>query len=447
MGLFSKKGDDLKVGFAYGVQDSFQLKACDDLVVVGQLSGLVRVGDEVCITNYGDEKGEVFKTVVLGIEIGSDAAEEAMDGFVSLRLEHGQTFDIRTGTVVYADGQDRESIRDAYVKALGEYYISHAKMEIDPMDLEKMTLTDCQELWRMYAWYCAKNTGFDSEAGKVEYNDKTRILKNAMAKKLYELDEIYCLYNKRTGEPHMFSRIFEQKKGFLCTPPNILLVPKVYKDLYEEQYPADQFALVRVENGPKRTGIYNFIGTMVYLNGADGISILREETTLEPDLLVVKPDYSKMKDADIPVTNPELQKWLILLNQIGEPQDEDQKMMHRMYFSFMSQQLLKAKFVIPIKMDKAPKKFGENGRVEIEEGAKIEMPLLPGKNNDGREAVRIYTDWKQLRSVYGQEWDGMLETVEGMIDKYDCAINVNKQYVTGCYISKAMFDEMKAKLK
>lgn len=46
--------------FLYGVQDTFPLRECNDLVVVGQVQGVVRPGTRVSIINYGDDGKLLF---------------------------------------------------------------------------------------------------------------------------------------------------------------------------------------------------------------------------------------------------------------------------------------------------------------------------------------------------------------------------------------------------
>lgn len=55
----------------------------------------------------------------------------------------------------------------------------------------------------------------------------------------------------------------------------------------------------------------------------------------------------------------------------------------------------------------------------------------------------MYTDWKRLRMVYGEEWGGLVQPIEGMIRVFDCAVNVTKHTAAGCYVNGDMFEEMK----
>ena len=69
------------------------------------------------------------------------------------------------------------------------------------------------------------------------------------------------------------------------------------------------------------------------------------------------------------------------------------------------------------------------------------MNLSVGRKN-GRQAIRMYTDWKRLFAGMGEGW-GLLQTIDGMIDVFDCAINVTEYVKAGCYISKDMFESIK----
>lgn len=60
-----------------------------------------------------------------------------------------------------------------------------------------------------------------------------------------------------------------------------------------------------------------------------------------------------------------------------------------------------------------------------------------------KSAVYMYTDWKRLRMVYGEEWGGLVQPIEGMIRVFDCAVNVTKHTAAGCYVNGDMFEEMK----
>ena len=54
----------------------------------------------------------------------------------------------------------------------------------------------------------------------------------------------------------------------------------------------------------------------------------------------------------------------------------------------------------------------------------------------------MYTDWRRLRSEYGKDWDGMVHSIRGLVDKFDCAINPTRFPAAGAYITREMYDSM-----
>ena len=54
----------------------------------------------------------------------------------------------------------------------------------------------------------------------------------------------------------------------------------------------------------------------------------------------------------------------------------------------------------------------------------------------------MYTDWKRLQDAMGDGWKGMVQPIEGIIDQFDCAINLTEHEKAGCYVDKEMFREM-----
>lgn len=54
----------------------------------------------------------------------------------------------------------------------------------------------------------------------------------------------------------------------------------------------------------------------------------------------------------------------------------------------------------------------------------ISLPTIEGKHNNA--AVRMYTDWKRLQDAMGDGWKGMIQPIDGIIDQFDCAINLTE---------------------
>lgn len=434
---------DEKPSFVFGVNDTFKLLNSTDLVVVGRVTGTVHPGAAVYVSNVGDDQGTTFLTTVLSLEINQKPVKEAKDCIVSLKLEAGQKSEIRKGSVIYTRDQSIKVVHDTYISALGDTYILRQNLVLSDNDLEMMSITDCAEIWRLFGWFHSKTISNETEAAKAETREKIDRLAAALSKKILAANEIYCVYNKATGEPHMFSKTVSQENGsYMCTPPDIMLITKAYSEPYSAMYPADKFEIVKIENGEKRDGIYNFLGSAFYSNGACGISILSDRTSISAEVIVPKPDYSDSKTIEIPVTNPDLVRWLLLIGQLGKPDNADAETVYKLYYRFMSIEILKANLLIPMKNEGEIPAPDEDGKTVLEKGVKLNFPTMKGKHE--RDAVRMFTDWKRLRMVFGQEWGGLIQPVSGIIEIFDCAVNSTDHPAAGCYIEKEMFEEMKS---
>ncbi len=449
--LFSRKEEektqekttDRATGFVLGVLDTFPLVNLDDLVVTGSVKGTIHVGDAVYVSNPGEDEDSIFLTTIVGIETAPGvAAQEASDCRVGLRVEKGKLHKIKKGTVLYSRDASAADVHNAYIGALGDAYVIMKKMELSEKDIEELSITDCAEVWRLFSWFHSKTAKTDSEEVKQENKRKINVLGAALCKKILAADEIYCVYSKETGEPFLFSRTIDQKDGnYMCTPPDIMIFTNAYKTVASANFSNDRFELRKIENGESKDGIYNFLGSTFYLNGACGVSVLSEQVAINASMLVPAPDYSNVRPQNIPVTNPDLVRWMLLLGQLGKPEGDDAELIYKLYYRLMSKEMVKAKLLIPVQNDGEIPEADENGKTVLKKGVNMKFPTIDGKYD--KPAVRMYTDWKRLRMAYGTEWGGLVQPIEGMIGVFDCAINVTEYLQAGCYVSADMFEAMK----
>ena len=67
-------------------------------------------------------------------------------------------------------------------------------------------------------------------------------LAEAIVTKMLSVSQIYCVYSKITGEPAMFSETVDQKDGtYMCTPPDIWILTRPYKDVIGATFPAEKY--------------------------------------------------------------------------------------------------------------------------------------------------------------------------------------------------------------
>lgn len=427
-------------GFVLGVEDTFALKDSEDLVVVGKVKGTVHIDEAVYVTNFGDDESHIFLTVIKGIETGPGVmAMEATDCHVGLRLENAKGQNMKCGTVLYTRNISIKDVHQAYYSCLGDVYVMKKNAELTDEELEKCSIADCAEIWRLAAWIFSKAT-VQEEATKESNRKKVEKIAAALCKKILEADTIYCLYSKQTGAPYLFSQTVRQEEGYMCTPPDILIFPKAYKFL-GEQYPEDIFELREITNGEQKKGIETFLGQSFYMDGACGVQIASRNTSVAAEMLVKKPDFNNLREIEIPIMNPDLERWLLLLGQLGEINTPELETIYKLYYRFMAIEMVKARFLIPMQKDGEVPPPDEDGKTVLQKGLSMSFPTIEGKY--GRPAVRMYTDWKRLKQAMGEQWEGLVQPIEGMIEVFDCAINLTEHIKEGCYVGAEMFEEIK----
>lgn len=451
MGMFTKLKDKLNQGavcntdivsasFVLGIQDIFALQNCDDVIVVGRLKGKVTVGDAVYISDMGDDDAQIFLTTILGIETGPGiSAKEASDCHVGLKIEKGKLHHLKRGMVLHTRDQSIAEVHNAYINALGDAYVTQQNLELSNEDIAALSITDCAEIWRLFSWLHSQKE--ESEEQQQDNHKKIDKLAAALCQKILSANEIFYVYNKATGEPHLFSRTIKRDEGYECTPPDIRIFTKAYAEMMKSSFPEEKFEIRKIENGADKKGIYNFLGSVFYLNGACGVEVISEQTAIQANMLVPEPDYSNIRPQDIPVTNPDLVRWMLLIGQLGKPSNDDAEIVYKLYYRFMSIEAVKAKFLIPMQNNGDIPQPDEEGNTVLKKDTTLRFPTMDGKY--GRAAVKMFTDWKRLRMCFDESWGGLVQPIEGMIGIYDCAINATQFSQAGSYIEQEMFEDMK----
>jgi len=139
--------------------------------------------------------------------------------------------------------------------------------------------------------------------------------------------------------------------------------------------------------------------------------------------------------------NPDLVRWMLLMGQLDYPIKEEQELLYKLYYKFFSEALPKAKFLIPLDAASEFKGDSQEGNsFVLEKDSSFNIPVKEGK--DGRNSVPVFTDWKRLRMVFDEKWNGMIEEAGGMIEVFDYAINPTEYYEAGAYVSLTAFKEM-----
>ncbi len=432
--------------FVYGVLDTFELKGTNDIAVVGRVRGTVSKDDKIFITNYGDDDDELVVSSVVSLEIDRKQADSATDCFVALRIRDGLSENIKPGSVIHSEDTEEGEIHLAYVTAIGDSYVGKRDLELYETELTRMSITDCSEAWRIFIKIHEKKEGAFEDEEIKEFRRKVGNLARSLAKKILAADEIYAVYNKKTGEPHMFSRTSKVNDDFVCSPPEIHIFSKPYRKIGEKHFPEDLFEIKKIERGEDGQGIRDFLFESFYLNGALGLRVNFEAVAIGAENVIPKPNYSGMKENEIPVTNPNLVRWMLLRSQISNPTTDAEKMIAKIYYRFFAIEVMKAKFVIPAKPSDEKIEIPEEIAKQTEgvELQRLRFPIMVGKNR--RNLVYLFTDMKRLRSMFDEEWSAFSQDVGKFVNNFDVGINISNKYTLGCYINKDTIEEIRRML-
>ena len=269
------------MGFIMGALDVYSLKDSEDCIVMGRVKGTIRKGDSVYVSDVGKDDGGIFITTVEGLEDGpNNEVVEATDCAVSVRLKFGMKSGTKPAMVLHSRDAKVAEVHNEYINALGDVYVGRKQLVLSLQEAESLSLTDCAEIYRLFAWFHTNVMKNETEGEKAENKKKANAFGALLCKKLLDAGSVYCVFNKKTGEPHLFSKtIAQEDNNYLCTPPEITLLTKAYKEYLSVQFPEEMFEIKEISNGEDGKGIYNFLGSTFYLNGACGVRVLSEHTS------------------------------------------------------------------------------------------------------------------------------------------------------------------------
>ncbi|HFU4223002.1 TPA: hypothetical protein ACGO80_001876 [Streptococcus suis] len=427
---------------AFGVEAVFNSQDSEEVILSGQAYGTIKVGDRLTFVKGGRD----YVATVKEIEQSQTAMQVLTNQKGSLRVILTDNELAKVGLVLYNSAASSDFKEEAYLRALADGFIGFQNVILKTEDIQKASLSDVAELVGLFINYCRKNDKVFSTEETEENQQKIQVLRGIVKDKLLAADRIYILQSTRTGEAQLYSETFRRADGsFLCTDPLIQIVDEErYNYVMEKLTEAKRtdVTLRKVEKGEDGEGITNALGTEFYLNGALGVFIESKDTVLWAKELVPKPDFSGIPEIQVPITNPDLVRWLLLMGQMGKPETKDEELVYGLYYGFLSREIPKATFLIPMQPDKNfPVKNDGAAETVLQGGASFNLATRKGKEE--RDAISIFTDWKRLRMVFDEKWSGMIEPAGGMISLYDYIINGTQYYEAGCYVSQESFETMK----
>ncbi|MFS9371503.1 SseB family protein [Streptococcus infantis] len=440
-----KETEESKNNACIGVLDLFSMKETNQLLIVGSLEGSLNVGDQLqfCNPDQGMESLGTVEVKKLSSQ-NKDADSLTDEVLAHLVVDRIPSLDkLKKGSVLFSSGVDEEQKLSSYSDALYRAFVAIQEGQLTNEDYLAASLDDCVEILRLFLWKCRQNQETESEESYQSNTRKLERLAEIVKDKLLAADSVYAVFSEKTGEPYLFSTTYDRgEEGYLCTDPMImLLTPSWYRQFKETIDGRPNSVVKLIENTEDKKGIENFLGTAFYLNGALGAIFNSKEVSISASALVQKPDYSNLPEIQVPVMNPDLVRWMLLMGQLDSPTTEDEEVIYKLYYKFFSEAMPKAKFLIPLDAASEFKDESQEGSsFVLEKDSSFNIPVKEGK--DGRNSVPVFTDWKRLRMVFDEKWNGMIEEAGGMIEVFDYAINPTEYYEAGAYVSLTAFKEM-----
>ena len=441
----NKEAEEAKGNACVGVLDLFPMKETNQLLIVGSLEGTLKVGDQLqfCNPDQGMKALGIVEVKKLSSQNKDvDSLTDEVLAHLVVDMDSSLT-KLKKGSVLFSSGVDEEQKLSSYSDALYRAFVAIQEGQLTNEDYLAASLDDSVEILRLFLWKCRQNQDNESEESYQANTRKLERLAEIVKDKLLVADSVYAVYSEKTGEPYLFSTTYDRgEEGYLCTDPMImLLTPSWYRQFKETIDSRPNSVVKLIENTEDKKGIENFLGTAFYLNGALGAIFNSKEVSISASALVQKPDYSNLPEIQVPVMNPDLVRWMLLMGQLDSPTTEDEEVIYKLYYKFFSEAMPKAKFLIPLD---ATSEFKDDSQevssFVLEKDSSFNIPVKEGK--DGRNSVPVFTDWKRLRMVFDEKWNGMIEEAGGMIEVFDYAINPTEYYEAGAYVSLTAFKEM-----
>ncbi|MBE5879007.1 MAG: hypothetical protein E7288_03400 [Lachnospiraceae bacterium] len=424
-----------------GVLEAEVPKDCDFLVVIASLRGTVAKGDVLSFSHSGTSSEVLGEAKVLAVGIESGYVEKASNTKVVLHIEDGKELGIRPGYVLHSADATPSDIHNGYITALGETFVSAKDLVLSEEDKEALTLTDCAEIFRLYTWFHGKDMQTGPDTTKAELMEKLRNFSSLMAEKLVAEEVLYCPYSKRTGKPYLFSRVARQgEKDIVCSPPNILVFTSAYHKTMAPHFDDDRFEVKEILNDENKKALAKFFRECICLNGAAGVCILSEQTGIPANMLVTEEMLKECANYET-LSNPELMRYIQLMEQIGRPQTSDEETIYKLYYAYLSKAVMHARLLVPVKASKPLAKIVKEGKMPVPKDTKVAFYTMKGKAD--KAAACLYTDYESMKEANVSGCEYMVKSVASLIGELDCVLNLTKEGKSGCYINTAMFEDMK----
>ena len=416
-----------------GVDDS-----ATDLIIEGFVQGTLKVGDELVVTKISCLPKTPVKTVISSIYVDEEEVQETSEKVVKVKVKDGNKLGIYKGTVLHSENVTDTQVYHTYRFAMDIAFVKQQDGILTEEDREKLAASDISEIWSLY-WKAHLEEFEKVKEIKMKVDQRRRDFFNLIREKLFLLDDIYVIYSVKTNEPYLFATAsLDGNNGLTVSHSWVYLIPSSYMHYRKEIYKKDErFDFKRIENGPEKEGIRNFLRDLFIYDGVEKIQYFTEDTFIFANELMDLPNYEGVDEAEIPVTNPDLMRFLHLSSQSSGMDDKEQKNIGKAYFYMLARFAKTAKFIAPMQLHGYDQLLEDNPQTAIEPNIPFNLAIRPGKTKE--KAVQVYTDWKRLRKHFGEEYKGLVVTLDELVKDYDVVINPG-EYPIAVFMTEEFFN-------
>ena len=407
----------LGVSDVIGVDDN-----ATDFIIEGFVQGSLKVGDELVVTKISCLSKTPVKTVITSIYVNEEEVQEASEKMVKVTVKDGDKLGIYKGTVLHSENVTDTQVYYTYRFAMDIAFVRQQDGILTEEDREKLAASDISEIWSLY-WKAHLEDFKRVKEIELKVDQRRRDFFNLIREKLFLLDDIYVIYSPITNEPHLFATAsLDGNKGITVSHSWVYLVPSSYMHYRKEIYKKEErYDFKRIENGPEKEGIRNFLRDLFIYDGVESIQYFTEDTFIFAKELMDLPNYEGVDEAEIPVTNPDLMKFLHLSSQLDGIEDKEEKNIGKAYFYLLARFTKTAKFIAPMRLHGYEQLLEDNPQTDTEPNIPFNLAIKQGKTKE--KAVQVYTDWKRLRKHFGEEYKGLVVTLDELVKDYDVVIN------------------------
>ena len=423
----------LGVSDVIGVDDN-----ATDFIIEGFVQGSLKVGDELVVTKISCLSKTPVKTVITSIYVNEEEVQEASEKMVKVKVKDGNKLGIYKGTMLHSETVTDTQVYHAYRFTMDIAFVRQQDGILTEEDREKLAASDISEIWSLY-WKAHLEEFERVKEIELKVDQRRRDFFKLIREKLFLLDDIYVIYSTKTNEPHLFATAsLDGNKGITVSHSWVYLIPSSYMHYRKEIYKKDKrYDFKRIENGPEKEGIRNFLRDLFIYDGVESIQYFTEDTLIFAKELMDLPNYEGVDEAEIPVTNPDLVRWLHLTRQSSGIDDKEQKNIGYGYFCIFAKSTKTAKFIAPMRLHGYDQLLEDNPQTAIEPNIPFNLAIKQGKTKE--KAVQVYTDWKRLRKHFGEEYKGLVVTLDELVKDYDVVINPG-EYPIALFMTEEFFN-------